>query len=136
MRYTVADVTARTAPAFMPPPLTSVIGSSYGLCHVHGQPGTQAVPAPKPAALPMISQVRQTQPSYCAPDVIYPDLYTVDPIHGPVQLLRDNQMPVPARNVYQLPGVAQIGRRVGGQSQIVQPSVTQYWPQWTGPSRG
>lgn len=136
MRYTVADVNERTAPAFLPPPVRSVKSSSYGLIHVHGQPGTQPVPVHKPNAIPPGPLPRTGQPSYNAPDVIYPDLYHVDPLHGPVQLLRTNDMPVPARNVYQLPGVAMLGRRIGGQSQIVQPSVTQYWPQWTGPGRG
>lgn len=132
--YVTADIGPGAAPAAMPTLTVPWTSSSYGLVHVHGQPGTQAVPAPKPAALPPISQVRQTQPSYVAPDAIYPAIYTasVDNMHPPMGLLRDNPMPVPARNLYNMAGVAQRGRRVGGQSQIGQPAVAQTWPEWLG----
>lgn len=136
MRYSMMDPQANRSPGgMMPQPAISPSASSNGLMHLIGQPGTMGVPAPKPAALPQTAAgTRSNQPSYMSPDVMFPSIYypLADNCHPPVGLFRDNQMPVPARRIYNMPGIAQKMRRVGGQNQIGQPAVRQTWPQWTG----
>lgn len=136
MRYTMQDAGGPPgrSGALMPVPAVQPKASTGGLVNLVGHPGDLPIAAPKPAALVPISQMRETQPSYCAPDVMYPSAYwpLPDHMHPPVALLRTNPMPVPAVTPYQLAGIAQRSRRVGGQSQIVQPQVAQTWPQWRG----
>lgn len=141
MRYTMNDPGAGPpgrAGALMPIPAMQPKASTGGLVRLVGHPGNRAVPAPKPAALPMISQIRETQPSYVSPDAMFPSQYypLADNMHPPVALLRTNPMPVPAIGVYQLARVSQRMRRVGGQSQIGQPQAVQAWPQWKGQPNG
>jgi hypothetical protein len=136
MKYVMLDprVPGRPIGALMPQPAILPTASSGGLMHVFGQPGTMGIPAPKPGAIPPTAcGTRTNQPSYVSPDVMFPSIYypKADNCHGPVGLFRDNQMPVPARRIYNMPRVAQRMRRVGGQSQIGQPAVAQTWPQWT-----
>jgi hypothetical protein len=103
--------------------------------HLVGHPGTMPVRTPRPNALPETAAgTRSNQPSAHAPDAMYPSIYypLADNCHPPVGLFRDNQMPVPATRIYNMPRVAQKTRRVGGQSQIGQPAVIQTWPQWRG----
>lgn len=140
-RYTVNDPGAGPpgrAGALVPVPAVDPKASTGGLVELYGHPGTMAVSTPKPAALVPISQQRDTQPSFCAPDTSWPSIYYTTPanMHPPVSLLRTNPMPVPAASVYQLARVAQRMRRVGGQSQIGQPQVVQTWPQWRGQTSG
>lgn len=139
MRYhmNMAGVPVNAMAALMPQPTTSTRASSGGLVRVHGYPGTQAVPSPRPGAIPPTSFDPRTQPSHCSPDVMFPSIYypTPENMHPPVSLLRDNPMPVPAVQIYNMAGVAQRMRRVGGQSQIGQPAVIQQWPQWRGTGR-
>lgn len=135
MRYTIQDPGGGPpgrAGALMPVPAVDPAASTGGLVRLVGMPGNTAIAAPKPAALVPISQMRETQPSYCAPDVMYPSVYyaLADNMHPPVALLRTNPMPVPAVTPYQLAGIAQRMRRVGGQSQVGQPQVAQTWPEW------
>lgn len=137
MRYSMLDPRAPGRPvgALMPQPAIMPTASSNGLMRVHGSPGTTPIRAPKPNALPQTAAgTRSNQPSYVSPDVMYPSIYypTAEHCHPPVGLFRDNQMPVPARRVYNMPRIAQKTRRVGGQSQIGQPAVIQTWPQWRG----
>lgn len=136
MRYTVQDAGGPPgrAGALMPVPAVDAKASTGGLVRLFGAPGNMAVPAPKPAALVPISMIRETQPSYVSPDVIYPSVYypLPDNMHPPVALLRTNPMPVPSVTPYQLAGIAQRMRRVGGQSQVGQPQVVQTWPEWKG----
>ncbi len=141
MRYSMNDPGGGPpgrAGAMMPVPAVDPKASTGGTVHVFGQPGTMGVPTPKPAALPMISQTRATQPSWASPDVMFPSIYYTTPenMHPPVALLRTNPLPVPATPVYALARIAQRMRRVGGQSQIGQPQVSQTWPQWKGQARG
>lgn len=121
------------APALCPPIPYSPVSTTWGWSGVHGAPGTQAIATAKPG-VHSISPERMTQPSYCSPDVMYPSLYasTPDPRwrHTPVRPAEI--MPVPAVNLYNMPGVAQRSRRVGGAYQIAQPSVVQSWPDLLG----
>lgn len=135
MRYSMMDPKAAGRPlgALMPSPAIQPSASTNGLMRVHGQPGTHGIPAPKPAAIPpTASGTRANQPSYASPDVRFPSIYytTAENCHGPAGLFRDNQMPVPAVRVYNMPRVSMRTRRVGGQSQVGQPAVAQTWPQW------
>jgi hypothetical protein len=119
----------------MPQPAIQPSASTNGLMHVVGHPGDRPIKAPKPNALPQTAAgTRSNQPSYASPDVMYPSQYypLADNCHPPVGLFRDNQMPVPATRVYNMPRISQKTRRVGGQSQIGQPAVIQTWPQWRG----
>lgn len=137
MRLTMssAGVPAAYAGALLPIPTTTPRASSGGLVRVHGQPGTQGIPAPKPAAIPETAAGwRGNQSSYAAPDVLFPSIYYTTPenMHPPVSLARDTPMPVPAISYRHLASVTQRMRRVGGQTQIMQPAVIQQWPQWRG----
>lgn len=137
MRYSMLDPRAPARPvgALMPQPAITPSASSNGLMHVIGFPGNRKVRTPRPGALPETAAgTRSNQPSHCAPDAMYPSTYypLADNCHPPVGLFRDNQMPVPARRIYNMPRVAQRKRRTGGQSQIGQPAVIQTWPQWRG----
>lgn len=139
MRYTASTegVPAYYAAALMPVPAgASPKATTGGLVRVHGYPGNMAIPAPKPGALPPTAAGgwRNNQPSYASPDVMYPSIYYTTPEHmqPPVPIRPDNIMPVPAINLFNMAGVSQRMRRVGGQSQIGQPAVVQSWPQWKG----
>lgn len=137
MRYSMLNpqVPNRPVGALMPQPAIMPTASSNGLMRVEGYPGTRAVKTPKPGALPETAAGhRGNQPSYCSPDAMYPSQYFphADNCHPPVGLFRDNQMPVPAVRIYNMPRVAQKTRRVGGQSQIGMPAALQTWPQWRG----
>jgi|GEM_PF-3522558 len=118
------------------PAIGSAAFNSWGGRRITGQPGTQGIPSPKPVALPeTMAGSRSNQPSYSAPDVLFPSIYYARPDaqdHPPVSLFRDNEMPVPAVRVQQLPHVSQRMRRVGGQTQVGQPAAVQTWPQWRG----
>lgn len=91
--------------AWTPSVTISPASSSNRAVHIDGQPGTMGVSAPKPSALPPISATRATQRSWATPDVIFPSIYIARAanMHAPVSLLRDNQMPVPAVDLYKFP---------------------------------
>lgn len=134
-RYTMQDPGGGPpgrAGALMPVPAVDPKASTGGLVSLVGHPGDMSIAAPKPAALVPISQTRATQPSYVAPDVLFPSIYypLADNMHPPVALLRTNPLPVPAVHIRQLARIAQRTRRVGGQSQVGQPQVAQVWPEW------
>lgn len=129
------------APEHGTPPLGSVLTptmtrtyagwSSRG--QIHGQPGTQAIPIPNPAAVR--SGVNEL--ASCgvfsrahAPEVIYPALYweANDPKErAPVARVSDNQMPVPAVRAPNIITSRQYRQRLGGQRQVYQPQVVQVW---------
>jgi len=120
--------------AFMPGmPVTPRATTSRQVV-LFGQPGTQGIPAPKPNALPMVSQTRDMQGSYRSPDVIFPQLYYTTPenMHPPVSLFRDNQMPVPAISNWGRTGrIASPTfkrRGTGGEKQVNWPAVVQRFP--------
>lgn len=137
MRYTM-NGPVKAAGAFMPQMPTTPAGSSGGLVRVFGQPGTMGIAAPRPGALPPVSQVPWTQNSHCSPDVIFPDLYIpfADNMHAPMLLKSTNELPVPAVNLYNMASVAMRSRRTGTNTQIPQPFVAQSWPAWKGTGRG
>lgn len=91
--------------AFTPSLTISPAASSNRAVRIDGQPGTMAVPAPKPSALPPISATRSTQRSWVVPDVIFPAIYIAraDNMQPPVSRFRDNQLPVPAVDLYKFP---------------------------------
>lgn len=137
MRYSMVNpqIPMRPVGALMPQPAIQPSASSNGLMHVVGYPGTLRVSAPKPGALPETAAgTRSNQPSYNSPDSMYPSIYypRADNCHPPMGLFRDNQMPVPAVKIYNMPRIAQRKRRTGGQSQIGMPAALQTWPQWKG----
>ena len=137
MRYSMMNpqVPNRPVGALMPQPAIQPSASTNGLMRLEGYPGTLGIPGPKPAALPETANGwRGNQGSYNSPDVWYPSIYfpRADNCHPPVGLFRDNQMPVPAVRIYNLPRIAQKTRRVGGQSQMGMPAALQSWPQWRG----
>ena len=137
MRYTM-NGPVYGAGAFLPQLPPTPCASSGGLVDVFGQPGTMAVRAPKPGALPETAAGwRLNQPSYCSPDVIYPDKYIPGTrnMHPPVPVVSDNELPVPAVNPRNLAKPSMRGRRIGTRTQIPQPSAPQVWPAWKGTGR-
>lgn len=115
-----------------------------------GQPGTQPVPAPRPALDSGAGTAKAMEGWYGSsrdtPEVIYPSLYFVRGYqeHAPVSLLRTNNMPVPAGDVYKFKGLitpeakggtqasrlAQIAARswhVGGRKATAWPPAPQRW---------
>jgi hypothetical protein len=124
--------------ALMPGMPVTARATTYRQVIITGQPGTLGVPAPKPNALPMVSQTRDTQGSWRSPDVIFPSLYVASAanMHPPVSLFRDNQMPVPARGFFG--GVGRLAPTafkrygVGGQTAIDWPAVVQQFPTMSG----
>lgn len=122
--------------ALMPGMPVTPRATTYRQVQIFGQPGTQGIPSPKPGAVVPISQSKLTQPSYCAPDVIFPSIYYTIPanMHPPVNLFRDNQMPVPAKGNFGAVGMlapTAFKRREsghGGQTPIDWPAVLQRFP--------
>lgn len=90
--------------------------------HIVGQPGTQAVPAPAPPAVPQGWAGRlHTSTSMGVPDVIYPSLYYYGRsamTYAPVSVVSDNQMPVPAIDPRGAPAVMSRRPVFLGQSQV------------------
>lgn len=134
MRYVVEGGWApQVVPALTPAMPFSPTSTMWGWSNVTGQPGTRPVPSPKPG-VHSISPSRLNQPSWCSPDVIFPSLYRSDPDiawrHIPVR--PQEMMPVPAGNLFNMPGVAQRARRIGGRFQVAQPGVVQSWPDLLG----
>lgn len=134
MRFTmsVAGVPAWLRSALLPvPAAASAKASSYGGGPIEGNPA-RGIPAPKPAAIPETAAGwRWNQGSYVSPDIRFPSIYYVAKQNRPpVRLRSNNPKPIPAGNYRNMPKVSQRGRRMGGQSQIVQPAALQTWPSW------
>lgn len=132
-KYVVNGEWGAANPALMPAIPNTPVSTTWGWSHVHGAPGTQPVQAPKPG-VHSISPNPLTQPSWCSPDMILPDLYqsTPDPAWRHVPVRPQEMMPVPAVNLFNGPGIAMRSRKTGGQYQVGQPSVTQSWPDLLG----
>ena len=142
MRLTVsaAGVPQHLRAALLPVPAgASAKATTYGDVgrSIVGHPGNLAIPAPKPGALPETAAGwRGNQPSYASPDVRYPSIYYLARSNRPpVPIRNHNPRPVPARNLWNMPRIAQKSRRIGGQSQIGMPAALQTWPQWKPGSR-
>lgn len=123
----------QVAPALLPALPNSPTSLFWGGANVTGYPGTRAIPSPKPG-VHSVSPNPATQPSWVSPDVIYPSLYWNTPDvqwrHIPVR--PQEMMPVPARNLFNMAGVAMRSRRTGGRYQVAQPGVTPVWPDLLG----
>lgn len=137
MRY-IMNGPVRNAAAFLPQMPPTPKASSNGLVDVFGQPGTMAVAAPKPDALPETAAGwRLNQPSYVSPDVIFPSIYIAGTrnMQPPVRRISDNELPVPAVNPRNLARPSMRGRRIGTRTQIPMPANPQVWPAWKGTGR-
>lgn len=117
------------------PPMHGVAKGWMSSGVVHGQPGTQAIPAPAPALPRCNTNLMNVgvHKSSDAPNVWFPRLYyevgSRQELHSPVSRVSDNQIPVAANS----PAGTLIPRRVyaariGGQRQIAQPQVIQRYP--------
>jgi len=131
MKYRVNGVSA--GGTFTPVPSgASAKATTYGMIHTYGQPGTKAVPSPKPVALPDGPLMRSAQPSYSAPDVFYPTIYfnritNLQPVNGTIRVKSNNEMPVPAVPSNRVPNIAFAPARIGGARQITWPPAPQVW---------
>jgi hypothetical protein len=132
-KYTVNNVKST---AFTPVPRTSTLGSSHGLIHVKGQPGTKATPSPAPQALrpPCPGEIRN---SMASPDVFFPCLYQVNMDGGtePYKVVNrrsTHEVPVPARRAYVLPIPLARPARMGGQYAMRWPSAPQNYTPGSG----
>jgi hypothetical protein len=104
----------------------------WGASGVAGYPGTLAVPAPKPGVQSGGDHgMGRGQSSNNSPDFTLPSKYFVvvnDLMRPPVRIRSNNAIPVPAGNMYNMPGVSMRSRRTGGADQVAQPGVVQRWP--------
>lgn len=151
MRYFVLGAPPdRRGTAFLPGMPITPKALKWGLwgdsAQLEGQPGTKPVPTGRPridSTSPVARSAGGIFYSQYAPDVIYPSLYYVrgKQEHAPVSLLRTNNMPVPAVDMYKGPqgwvGGTQTSRlaqisarttRVGGRFQTGWPSAPVSWP--------
>lgn len=138
IRYTVPDLPARGLTAFTPTPTVTPLASSAGLTHVFGAPGTMAIPAPAPPAVPNLGPDPKTSPSNCAPSVIFPAIYIASPanMRPPVAVRSTNELPVPATSYLRVPKVAMSAPHIGGRNIIPWPRVFQRWGSVTRPAGG
>lgn len=106
---------------------------------LHGQPGTEEIPAPPPAAVSQHADNAVTRHrSSDSPDLIFPALYYETLSDNPalvptgrIMIESDNMMPAPAIDPRGLPAVMSTPPpRIGGQSQVTQPYAVQNWPKW------
>jgi hypothetical protein len=135
-RYLVYAPTRGVSPilaAALTPPMHRVsVTESKG--KVVGQPGTWAIRAPSPAAVPQNQYIALASTgdsrSSDSPDVQFPRMYweaDMPKEHAPVSMYSDNQMPVPARVSPNVIKADPYRARKGGQRQIYQPQVIQRW---------
>lgn len=134
MKYTVDNVPARGASAFMPVlnACVSAQATKWGMVQITGHPGDLAVPSERPH-LPTTGQlVRTAQPSSNSPNVFYPSVYytrigNFGPANNGVRVRSTNEVPIPARRIVAVPGIAQRRPRVGGLRQVTWPPAPQAW---------
>ena len=134
MRYRVMDLPVKGAGAFTPTMPRNPIASSWGLVKLSGAPGTMPIPRPKAVAIPPISAIRETQSTYCSPDVGLPDIYTPYPDNmGPSEHVgmaarRQTPIPVPAVSWINAAVSAMRGNKIGGRAAMAWPRAFQRWP--------
>lgn len=127
--------------AFMPMPGLTPAGSSHGLIHVYGAPGTMKVAAGPPATRPRLTSNKENvTPSDASPDWFAPQLYlaSMENLGPPVGYLPNHsRMPPPVGSAAaQVPPVVQRGRKVGGILSMIWPRVVTRWPNMLGGSSG
>jgi len=121
------------AAALPVPAKLSVAAWSHG--RIHGSPGTDAIPSPRPAGVPQGITYRNTgsplHGSDQAPEVWFPGVYYygLDSMsRAPVAVLSDNQMPMPAATPTGTPAIALTRPVFLGQTQVQQPWVASSYP--------
>jgi hypothetical protein len=137
IRYTVPGATSS---AFVPVPAAVAGGKTAYKNAVHGQPGTQGIPAPPCEVTGTVNGATVTSGysggTRMMPPVWFPQLYfeTVLSEKPNVSVYSDNQMPVPAANP--LGHAARLSRPAVflGQAQLQQPKSLPKWANWV-PSR-
>ena len=128
MRLQTQDPTGKLGAAALP--LPAKLAQAYQSARiVHGSPGTEAIPAPRPGGVPQDWSVRISG-SASAPNVWYPGLYYErGPLeHAPVSVLSDNQLPVPAVDPRGRPAVMSTPPTFLGQYQVAAVKVAPVYP--------
>jgi hypothetical protein len=133
MRYRVLELPTVGTGAFTPTMPRNPIASSWGLVRVGANLGLTPIISPKPP-VPPISAIRETQPSYVAPDVILRDRYVAYADNmGPNNYLnmagrRLTPIPIPAVSWINTAMRAMQGNRIGGRIAMAWPRAFQRWP--------
>ena len=124
------EVPIRGAGAFAPMPAQIGSAATAGVIRTEGHPGNMAVPAPPPGVVNVGLDPR-TNPSACAPNVIYPDIYVAhaDNMAPPVPIsLEANVMPVYAPQPVRVPRQTTHKARLGGRTATSWPRNLIKWP--------
>lgn len=111
---------------------------------IRGQPGTAAISAPPPAAVPRDAVRRDgggdsrstDSPNLWFPSIYYENEPPLNKEHAPVSTFSDNQMPVPALRPGNTIPMDPYTARHGGQRQVFQPQVVQMWRGMKGTTYG
>jgi hypothetical protein len=134
VKYTVDNVPARGASAFMPVlnACVSARAPQWGMVRITGHPGDLAVPSARPQLPTTGALVRTAQPSSNSPDVFYPSIYYTQignfhPAGNTVRIISTNEVPIPARRFNLVAKIAQRAPRVGGARQVTWPPAPQAW---------
>ena len=144
-RYYVQGADARTAAALTPGAVVSPCSLTFGAVRIVGHPGDLPIRSPKPQATSGVldPSIRTTQTSHQAPDYFLPSIYYTTPanMHPPLGLLRLNELPVPATDVYKwpaagaapsptsrLPQPTSRRKKMGGRQAPRWPAAVQRWP--------
>ncbi len=137
MRFTTYAPTrgTRRVGAALTPTMTRTFAGWSSRGRIYGQPGTQGIQAPNPAAIEQSKTAQASNGVFStahAPDLIFPALYFENdrPEHKekfPGSIRSDNQMPVPAQMGRKIYTADAYKPRLGGQRQVPQPQVVQRW---------
>lgn len=146
MRFFVHAPTNGVPPlgAVLTPSMTRTYAGWSSRGQIYGQPGTQAIPAPNPAAImdtPMALANTGDSRSFDSPPFWYPSIYyeAAPPEQKekfPASVFSDNQMPVPAVRAPNVIEFSNYKARKGGQRQVYQPQVVQTWRGMKGTANG
>lgn len=115
------------------PPITRTYAGWSSRGQVVGQPGTQRIPMPNPAAVENSGSALAStgfHRSVDSPPYFLPCLYweaDTDKEKFPGSVFSDNQMPVPANRAPNVIKASPYLTRLGGQRQVYQPQVVQRW---------
>lgn len=128
----------------MTPSMTRTYAGWSSRGQVYGQPGTRAINIPDPGARHFgVNDLANVGSAFSSvsPDVIYPPLYweAAPPDQKekfPASVFSDDQMPVPAVRPGNIIRAKPYVARKGGQRQVYQPQVVQYWRGMKGTPNG